>query len=126
MWTENDTEAAVAAALEAGYRHIDTAEAYKNHAAIGRAIAASGIDRSELFIADKLGQAWGRKKARKLVEDNIRALGVEYIDLLYLHHAIDDTPLMRQTWREMEKMVSEGLIRMLGCSNFVKESFCYL
>ena len=123
LWTDDDTEKAVAAALEAGYRLIDTAEAYRNHEAIGRAIAASNIPREEIFIVDKLGQAWGKQSARDLVEDNLAKLGVSYIDMLYLHHAIDDTPLMRQTWRELETMVSEGLIRSLGTSNFVKEKF---
>ncbi len=111
-----DTERAVLQALEAGYRHIDTAAAYQNEASVGRAVRASGIPREELFITSKLWlQDFGYEPAKKGIETALRLLDLEYLDLYLLHQPYLDTP---GAWRAMEEYQSKGLLRSLGVSNF--------
>lgn len=113
---EVETEAAVSAALEAGYRSIDTAAAYQNEAAVGRAIAASGIPREELFITTKL---WvsdaGETRARAAFERSLGKLGLDHVDLYLIHQPFGD---YYGSWRAMERIAAEGLSRAIGVSNF--------
>ncbi|QLQ16381.1 MAG: aldo/keto reductase [Micropruina sp.] len=113
--SEAETEAAVSAALEAGYRSIDTAAAYQNEAAVGRALAASGIPRDELFITTKL---WvsdaGETRARAAFERSLGKLGLDYLDLYLIHQPFGD---YYGSWRAMEKLNAEGLSRAIGVSN---------
>ena len=81
-----DTAAAVSTALEAGYRHIDTAEMYGNEAEVGEAIARSGLDRGEIFVTSKLSNdAHEPDDARRAFEGTLKALGTEYVDLFLIH-----------------------------------------
>ncbi|MDX6341195.1 MAG: 2,5-diketo-D-gluconate reductase, partial [Trebonia sp.] len=81
-----DTAAAVSTALEAGYRHIDTAEMYGNEAEVGEAIARSGLDRGEVFVTSKLGNGGHEPDAaRQAFEATLKALGSDYVDLFLIH-----------------------------------------
>lgn len=111
-----ETERAVATALEVGYRHIDTAAAYGNEEAVGRAVRSSGIARGELFITTKLWiQDPGEDKARRAFELSLERLGLDYVDLYLIHQPFGD---YYSFWRAMERLHADGLIRAIGVSNF--------
>ena len=111
-----ECERCVTDALNAGYRLIDTAQAYGNEEGVGSAIAKSGIDRKDLFITTKV---WisnsGEEKAAKSIDDSLRKLQTNYIDLLLIHQAYGD---VFGTWRAMEKAYRAGKVRAIGVSNF--------
>ncbi|GID30388.1 aldo/keto reductase [Paractinoplanes brasiliensis] len=111
-----DTERAVLEAFEAGYRSIDTAAAYQNEEAVGRAIAASGIPRDELFITTKLWiQDAGDEPAKRALETSLRKLGLDQLDLCLIHAPYGD---YYGTWRALEAACHEGSVRAIGVSNF--------
>ncbi len=104
----------VATAIEAGYRLIDTAEAYGNEDEVGRGIKLSGIDRSELFLVTKVNfKSYG--DPRKSVEASLRLLGTDVLDLVLLHWPFAD---YYAAWRALETLHTEGKIRAIGVSNF--------
>lgn len=109
-------EAAVAEALRVGYRLIDTAAAYGNEESVGRAIAASGIPRKDLFVTTKL---WlsdaGYEKTRLAFERSLARLQLDYLDLYLIHQPYGD---VYGAWRAMEELVEAGRIRAIGVSNF--------
>lgn len=107
-------EEAVAAAIQVGYRMIDTAEAYGNEAAVGNGIAKSGIDRKELFLVTKVNYK-SYENVRETVEQSLKNLQTDYIDLLLLHWPFAN---YYNAWRELEKLYQEGKIRAIGVSNF--------
>ena len=109
-----DCEAAVAAAIKAGYRLIDTAEAYGNEEAVGKGIAVSGIARNELFLVTKVNYK-SYENARATVEKSLQNLQTDYLDLLLLHWPFAN---YYAAWRELEKLYAEGKIRAIGISNF--------
>ena len=112
----DETEHAVATALEVGYRHIDTAAAYDNEEAVGRAVASSGIPRSDLFITTKLWiQNPGEANARKAFEGSLDRLGLDHVDLYLIHQPLGD---YYSSWRAMEQLHADGLARAIGVSNF--------
>jgi 2,5-diketo-D-gluconate reductase A len=113
---DGQTEEVVARALAAGYRAIDTASAYNNEGAVGRAIASSGIPRDELFVTTKLWvQHTGEDTARREFEQSLRRLRLDYVDLYLVHQPFGD---YYSSWRVMQKLHREGLIRAIGVSNF--------
>ena len=105
---------AVAAAIENGYRMIDTAEAYGNEADVGAGIARSGIDRGALFLATKVNFR-SYEHAEQAVMQSLRALQTDYIDLLLLHWPFAD---YYAAWRSLEKLYADGRVRAIGVSNF--------
>lgn len=107
---------AVLAALEVGYRHIDTATAYANEEAIGEAILASGLPRSELFITTKLRPDDAGREEETLHE-SLRKLGTDYLDL-WLHHGPVKSAENRQIWAAMIKLQAAGHVRDIGVSNY--------
>ncbi|GAA3296325.1 aldo/keto reductase [Arthrobacter citreus] len=115
-----NTQMAVEAALEAGYRHIDTAAAYRNEAGVGAAVAASGIPREDLFITTKLRNG-DQARARAAFEDSRAALGLEQVDLYLIHWPVPSQGLFLQAWKDMEQIYSDGLVRAIGVSNFLPE-----
>lgn len=116
---QDDTEAAVATALEAGYRSIDTAAAYENEEAVGRAIAASGLARDELFVTTKLWNSdQGRARTRRALEASLRRLGLDHVDLYLIHWPVPARDRYVESWRAMEEAHAEGLARAIGVSNF--------
>ena len=112
-----DCEEAVADALEIGYRHIDTAQAYDNEAEVGKALAAAGVPRKELFLTTKLWRdQFAADRVRPSAEGSLEKLQVDCIDLLLLHWPNDDVPL-EETLGALAALREEGLIRHFGVSN---------
>ncbi|MBT2597633.1 aldo/keto reductase [Arthrobacter sp. ISL-72] len=115
-----ETQRIVEDALEAGYRHIDTAAAYRNEGGVGAAIAASGIPREELFITTKLRNG-EQGKANEAFQNSRRALGVEFVDLYLIHWPVPSQGLYAEAWKGMEKLYANSQIRAIGVSNFLPE-----
>lgn len=112
----SETENVVFDALQVGYRSIDTAAAYMNEEAVGRAIKRGGIPREELFITTKLWiQDAGYDKAKKAFEVSLKKLQLDYLDLYLIHQPFGD---YYGSWRAMEELYKEGQIRAIGVSNF--------
>ena len=116
-----EAERCVADALSVGYRLIDTAQAYFNEEGVGAAIAKSGIPREVVFLVTKV---WisnnGEEKAAASIDESLRKLGTDYIDLLLIHQAYGD---VFGTWRAMEKAYKAGKVRAIGVSNFQAARF---
>lgn len=120
-----EAEKSVLSALEAGYRHIDTAAIYKNEESVGRAIKKSGIKREELFVTTKLwNDSHSYESAKLAIEESLKKLDLDYVDLYLIHWP---NPLAirgeyqvanAESWRAMEEAVSEGKIKSIGVSNF--------
>ena len=111
-----ECERCVSDALSVGYRLIDTAQAYANEEGVGNAIRKSGIPREDIFLVTKV---WisnaGEEKAAKSIDESLRKLQTDYIDLLLIHQAYGD---VFGTWRAMEKAYRDGKVRAIGVSNF--------
>jgi len=107
---------AVRCALDAGYRHIDTASVYKNEAEVGRAVRDSGLDRREVFITTKL-PAGADIRDRATIGDSLRALDTEYVDLLLIHWPPDGTA-SPPVWEDLLAIRDKGLARAVGVSNY--------
>jgi diketogulonate reductase-like aldo/keto reductase len=116
MVSPNECERCVTDALSVGYRLIDTAQAYQNEEGVGNAWRKSGIRREDLFLVTKV---WisnsGEERAYKSIDESLRKLQTEYIDLLLIHQAYGD---VFGTWRAMERVYREGKVRAIGVSNF--------
>jgi diketogulonate reductase-like aldo/keto reductase len=113
-----DVEHAVATALELGYRHIDTAMLYHNEEGIGRAIAASGIDRSEVFVTTKVWNSdQGYESTLAAIDGSLGRLGMTYVDLYLVHWPKPEHTI--GTWRAMEEIQALGWARAIGVSNFL-------
>lgn len=114
-------ERCVSDAISVGYRLIDTAQAYYNEEGVGRAITRCGVPRSQLFLTTKI---WitnaGEEKAAASIDESLRKLRTDYIDLLLIHQPFSD---YTGTWRAMEKAVREGKVRAIGLSNFYPDRF---
>jgi len=115
-----ETQRIVEDALEAGYRHIDTAAAYRNEAGVGAAVAASGIPREELFITTKLRNG-DQANARAAFENSRKALGVDFVDLYLIHWPVPSQGLYTQAWKALEEIHAAGQARAIGVSNFLDE-----
>ena len=120
-WPLNDREVAdaVVNAVEAGYRHIDTAVKYGNEAGVGNGIRLSGLDRSELFITTKLdGEYQGQDRAVAGLDGSLKRLGLEYVDLLLIHWPLPRRDEFISTWKTFERLQADGKVRSIGVSNF--------
>ncbi|MFE1319279.1 aldo/keto reductase [Kitasatospora phosalacinea] len=116
---DEQTTAAVAAALAAGYRSVDTAAVYGNERGVGRALAASGLPREELFVTTKLWNAdQGHDATLRAFDASLDALGLEYVDLYLIHWPAPARGLYADSWRAIERLAAEGRIRAAGVSNF--------
>lgn len=117
----DETERAVLEALEVGYRHVDTAQAYRNEEGVGAAVAASGLPREGVFLTTKV---WisnaGDERAARSIDGSLRRLGTDYIDLLLVHQPFGD---YYGTYRAMEKALAAGKVRAIGVSNFLPDRF---
>ena len=119
---DNGTEAAVAHALTAGYRSIDTAAAYRNERAVGAAVAKSPLSREEIFITTKLWNGdQGHDNALRAFDASMERLGIEHLDLYLIHWPVPAKDLYSETWRAFESLYAEGRIRAIGVSNFQVE-----
>jgi 2,5-diketo-D-gluconate reductase A len=113
------TQDAVEEALEAGYRHIDTAAAYRNERGVGAAIAASGIPRDEIFVTTKLwNSAQGYESTLGAFQKSIDRLGMDHVDLYLIHWPVPSEGRALDTWRAFERIHEEGHSRTIGVSNF--------
>ena len=114
-----ETYNAVRYALDAGYRHIDTAAAYHNEASVGRAIRDSGIPREEIWITTKLwnGEIRAHNEEAAL-EASLRALGTDYVDLYLIHWPVREEQGYLRAWKKMEAFRRRGLARSIGVSNY--------
>ena len=113
------TERIVSDALEIGYRHIDTAAIYGNEAGVGRAIAASGIPRDELYITTKLyNNDHGTQSAIDAMDLSLEKLGLDYVNLYLIHWPRADLDLYLDTWLTLEQLKADGKTRSIGVSNF--------
>ncbi|WP_430593524.1 aldo/keto reductase [Humidisolicoccus flavus] len=116
----NETERIVSDALEVGYRHIDTAAIYGNEEGVGRAIAASGIPRDELYITTKLwNKDQGALRARAAIETSLEKLGLDRVNLYLIHWPCPANGLFLESWKSLQEFQSEGLTTSIGVSNFV-------
>lgn len=117
-------------AIEVGYRHIDTAAAYRNEEAVGRGVRDSGIRREDIFVTSKIpAEIKDASLARKQIEESVKLLGLGYIDLMLIHCPVPWNEWGRRTsdyfaenaavYRELERASDEGLIRSIGVSNFL-------
>lgn len=110
---------AVQAAIEAGYRSIDTAAIYGNEQGVGAGIRAAGIPRKELFITTKLwNDRQGAKSAPKAFEESLKRLGLDYVDLYLIHWPTPRANLYVETWRALQEVKNSGRARSVGVSNF--------
>ncbi|MDE6194273.1 MAG: aldo/keto reductase [Muribaculaceae bacterium] len=116
-----ECERCVSDALKVGYRMIDTAQAYHNEEGVGAAIAKSGIPREELFIVSKVWISnYGYEKAKASIDESLRKLGTDYIDLMLLHQPFCDR---YGAYRALEEAYKEGKLRAIGVSNFYPDHF---
>ncbi len=118
---EEETYNAVTAALQAGYRSIDTAKAYGNEEGVGKAIADSGIAREELFVTTKLwNDDHGHDEALKAFDASLSKLGLDYLDLYLIHWPVPAQDRYVDTYKAFEQLRSEGRVRSIGVSNFTE------
>ncbi len=114
-----ETTEAVVRAFEAGYRHIDTAAAYRNEGAVGQGFRASGLDRGEVFITTKCwNEDQGYDEARRACEKSLQRLELEHIDLYLIHWPVPAHDRYLETWKAFIELRDEGLVRSIGVSNF--------
>ena len=123
--TQDECERCVRDALEVGYRHIDTAQSYFNEEQVGAAVAASGIERTDLWLTTKVWlEHYGEGATRASVEESLRKLKTDYLDLVLLHQPFGDA---FGAWRDLVKLYEEGKVRAIGISNFYADrmvEFC--
>lgn len=131
-WTYNNREAEqnVLSALSAGYRLIDTAEYYGNEKGVGKAVKTCGIPREELFINSKVWRNhYGYRKTRKAFERTLKRMKLDYLDSYLIHWPAVEKDhrnwreLNAETWRALEDLYTEGLVRVIGVSNFMPVHF---
>ncbi|MFE5299013.1 aldo/keto reductase [Streptomyces sp. NPDC056632] len=116
---DEETTAAVTAALEAGYRSIDTAAIYGNEAGVGKALASSGLARDELFVTTKLWNAdQGHDATLRAFDASLAKLGLDHVDLYLVHWPAPARDLYLDSWKAIEKLVADGRVRTAGVSNF--------
>jgi 2,5-diketo-D-gluconate reductase A len=117
--TDDEVPGVIVTAIDAGYRHIDTAAAYKNEAGVGEGIRRSGIARDELFVTTKLDNP---KQAGddplRAAEESLGRLGLDYVDLYLIHWPIPAEDNYVSAWRQLIRLREEGLVRSIGVSNF--------
>lgn len=119
--SKEDCERCVLDALSVGYRHIDTAQAYYNEEEVGSAIKKSGIKREDIFITTKIWiDNYGYENCKKSVEESLKKLQTNYIDLVLLHQPFGD---YYGAWRALEEFYDKGVIKAIGVSNFYPDRF---
>jgi 2,5-diketo-D-gluconate reductase A len=114
-----DTAEVVTQALQTGYRHIDTASAYRNEAGVGQAVRASGLDRDELFVTTKcFNDEQGYEQAKQALRASLDRLEMSYVDLYLIHWPVPAHDRYAETWRAFVELQADGLARAIGVSNF--------
>lgn len=124
VWQASNDEAALAVrtALQAGYRHVDTAAIYNNEDGVGEGIRAAGVKREEIFVTTKLwNDAQGSDSVLKACDQSLKRLGLEYVDLYLIHWPAPRKGLYLDSWRSLIRLRDEGRVRSIGVSNFTAE-----
>ena len=120
--TPKEAEQPVAEALAVGYRHIDTAAAYRNEGSVGQAIHASGLDRDEIFVTTKCwNDDQGYEQAKRACRASLERLELSHLDLYLIHWPVPAHDLYVETWKAFVELQAEGLVRSIGVSNFEPE-----
>jgi 2,5-diketo-D-gluconate reductase A len=125
VWQVSDAgaEAAVAHAVEIGYRSVDTATLYGNEAGVGRAVRSSGVPRDDLFVTTKLWNTdHGYDQALRAFDTSLERLGMDYVDLYLIHWPMPAVDRYVDTWKALEKIYADGRARAIGVSNFTVET----
>lgn len=119
---DDRAERAVSVALEAGYRHIDTAASYQNEVGVGRAVAASGLVRDEVFVTTKLSNSDHRElQVVPALESSLERLGLDHVDLYLIHWPLPERRLFISAWEKLIDARSAGLARSIGVANFLPQ-----
>ncbi|MFK5159405.1 aldo/keto reductase [Propionibacterium freudenreichii] len=114
-----ECRAAVASAIEQGYRLVDTAEAYGNEEAVGKAVREAGPDRAEIFVTTKFSKQWhSRKGVHEALEHSLERLGLDYVDLFLMHWPMPGEGSYVDAYRGMVELKEQGLAKAIGVSNF--------
>lgn len=124
VWKIDDekVEGAVTTALEAGYRHVDTAQGYDNEAGVGAALRASSLKRSEVFVTSKLRtKSMGYEEALAGIKESLERLQLDYLDLFLIHWPTPARDKYVDTWKAFVQAQQDGLVRSIGVSNFLPE-----
>ncbi|KFA94196.1 aldo/keto reductase [Archangium violaceum] len=124
VWQSSNEQAALAVrtALEAGYRHVDTAAIYDNEKGVGEGLRASGVKREEVFITTKLwNSAQGGDSALEAFDQSLKRLGLDYVDLYLIHWPAPRKGLYVESWKALKRLKEEGRARSIGVSNFTAE-----
>ncbi len=111
-------------ALDAGYRHIDTARIYRNEEAVGKAVRSAALPRDRVWVTTKI---WNddirQSRATAALDESLQRLGLEYVDLLLLHWPVDGSPV---AWKELEQALAAGKVRSIGLSNFMENDLAQI
>jgi len=119
--TGEDGKAAIEAAIDTGYRHIDTAYHYNNHQAVGEAVKASAVNRDDLFITTKIWRDHlTEDKLHKQFKESLQQLNIEYVDLLLVHWPNESVPI-KETLSAMQALQESGQVKAIGVSNFTQD-----
>ena len=121
VYKASDAEAfdAVSTALDAGYRHVDTASFYENERGVGEAVRSSGVARHEVFVTSKVWQDdHGYDETRRAFDRSLDKLGFDYLDLYLIHWPAPKQDRYVETWRALESLKADGVVRSIGVSNF--------
>jgi 2,5-diketo-D-gluconate reductase A len=114
-----ETKKATLAALEVGYRHIDTAEMYGNEREVGQAVRESGLERADVFVTSKLNNPFhAPDDAMRAFEGTLKSLDLDYVDMFLMHWPMPKVGDFVETWKAMEQMAESGHVRAIGVSNF--------
>jgi 2,5-diketo-D-gluconate reductase A len=120
--SSEETKVSALAALAYGYRSIDTAAAYRNEEAVGEAFRASGLKREDAFITTKVrNDEQGFDASQRALDESLKRLGLDYVDLLLIHWPVPRQDLYLETWRAFIEMRRKGLVHSIGVSNFNEE-----
>lgn len=118
MTNKEETKRVILDAIEVGYRHFDTAQMYRNEAYIGEALKSSGLKRNEYYITTKLHNHHSKEETRKRIDQSLKDLQTDYIDLLLIHWPNHDDKVNQNTWKVFEEYYEKGIVRAIGISNF--------
>ncbi|TFY82213.1 hypothetical protein EWM64_g1799 [Hericium alpestre] len=118
---KKDAERMVAAAIKAGFTHLDGAQVYQNEDSLGAGIIVSGKPRSELFVTTKLYSLQPGQTVRESLQGSLKKLKLDYVDLFLIHTPLEHVGKLREVWKQFEEVKTEGLAKSIGVSNFHEE-----